>query len=252
MTDSGWKIVRDHPDGGLLLQAAHSATARLRRLDAVLQPDGLWLIPAHRRGEVEMAVRPPRRSLAPPRTEKTKAGPTPEEVDLWFQSLPTVDGLTVQRYTRLHLGFRLTRHSSEALTLLKGIPGRVWVPNHGTWELKITSALQMTAIRSVIEQLTEVMKAAPRRQKAPVEAIFAIEDAPDLERAFKLDGNWVVFETTSQMFRLHEGHGRQIERLRPHVGKYACNFKGRFARADEITSDPEEESAAPTRGTVSP
>ena len=103
----------------------------------------------------------------------------------------------------------------------------------------------MKAIAAVFDQLTAVMEAAPRRQKAPVEAIFAIEDAPDLDRALQIDGQWVVFETTSQMFKLHEGHGRQFERLRPHIGKYACNFKGRPARTDEIPSNPEDQTTTP-------
>lgn len=232
-------IIRTAENGDLLVQAPHRYVRRVKLLEAELQPDGLWRVPVHRRFGLDKLINPEplrqRPKLTPPKRVAAYVPPSPEEVDAWFDTLPSIAGVTITRPTSLTMGFRLKRHSDSAVSLLKSLPGRTWVPNHGAWEVRISTHRQLTAISQMMELLEDaVADRSTTRPKAIVEMVFSISDCPDLNTPVLIDGQWIVFEEASSMFRLHEGHGRQERRLVPHVGTYGCNFKGRPAAPNEI------------------
>lgn len=223
-------------DGGLTIRADPGASRFLYRWGAVRKADGTWRLPPDRRARFErrLKTKPPaapsgapaiRRSLPraePPRRVETSA------IREFIDALALPPDLRVTYRTPLLVCLRLTRPSLPALGRIRKIPGRRWNPNQGCWEIPTHSPADLEAIATSIKEITLILKAdiGTVRARRAVEEIFAIEAAPALNEPVPINGGIAVFDRTSRVFRLHEGHGRQHPRLAEHVGKYACVLYG--------------------------
>lgn len=231
-------IVSIAEDGSLLVQAAHAAAGKLRRLGATLDPSGLWRVQKSRADALRRAIapKPAERAPAPSRiiSGPPRPGPTSAEFAAWVDGLPIHEDLAITRPARLLVGFRLRRPCPGALAAIKAMPGRVWVAPRRSWEILISTHEKMTAVEKFAGEAVDALSIAPPREgRHEIAAIYAIEDAPNLNEVVESDGRSVVFEASSKLFRLHEGHARRYPHLANRIGSYATVLYGRSAGEEE-------------------